>query len=235
MHGGGVERQWGITHSGRLDLLQCVCVSVCVWMCKNMFLSLTGASNWWKQGKMGSHDSCEPSSFMHQAVFFVLPFLSYSAPPAFPSSHSVALWRGKRIIHSDMVWCFGFIFFLLSLLSVATHPHYFHSFLNSALWILYFRQWKGAGGLSTAWLCCFCGSHDVNLLNVCRPPLLAHQRSWLKTERWRMLVCFCWSTSSQMESKHGFSMSYGCVLQTWAHVVHMFTDGTGIFLIYLRC
>lgn len=26
--------------------------------------------------------------------------------------------------------------------------------------------------------------------------------------RWRMLVCFCWSTSRQMESKHGFSVSY---------------------------
>lgn len=176
------------------------------------------------------HLSCTELFF-----FFVLPFLSYSAPPRFPllPLRCPVTWQTYNPLrHGLMFW----VYFFRALSAECCHSPTLFSLLSkfrSLDFVL--SAVKGGGGLSTAWLCCFCGSHDVNLLNVCRPPLLVHQRSWLKTERWRMLVCFCWSTSSQMESKHGFSMSCGCVLQTWTHVVHVFTDGTGIFLIYLRC
>lgn len=50
-----------------------------------------------------------------------------------PSSRSIPLWRGIVIIHSDLFWCFVFLFCLL--LSVGTHPYtFFHSLsLNPSL------------------------------------------------------------------------------------------------------
>lgn len=118
---------------------------------------------------MGSHDSCEPSSFMHRAVFFlVLPILSYSAPPRFPllPLRCPVTWQTYNPLrHGLMFW----VYFFPALSAECCHSPTLFSLLSkfrSLDFVLSAVKGGGGGGLSTAWLCCFCGSHDVNRLNV---------------------------------------------------------------------
>lgn len=123
--------QWGITNRGRLDVLLLVCVCV-VRMC-------------FSQQTFGN-DSCI-SSYMHLFIFRLYPlFLSSTAPPTFPSSHSIALWRGTRIIHSDMVWCFWFIFSCAHCWALPLTHTISHSFLNSSLYFYFFHHHQRKGG-----------------------------------------------------------------------------------------
>lgn len=72
-----------------------------------------------------------PTFRLYPPASSFLPSFLLSSPP---SSHTIPLWRGIVIIHSDMFWC-CFFFFFCFLLSVGTHPHtLFHSIsLNPSL------------------------------------------------------------------------------------------------------
>lgn len=115
-----------------------------------MFSSLKYVLNNKKEEITVTSGSCI-SPLKHLLIFF---WLYHSRPPLPPPRfpllplHCPMTWQTYNPLrHGLMFWVYFFP--VLSLLSVATHPHYFHSFLNSSLFIFHFLG-RGGGRYSCA-------------------------------------------------------------------------------------
>lgn len=111
-----------------------------------------------------------PTFRLYPPASSFLPSFLLSSPP---SSHTIPLWRGIVIIHSDMFWCCCFFLFLLSVECWYSPTHSLSLHLSKSLTpsISTFpreresEQKRERERYCMVWY--FCGSHYVNLLFVC--------------------------------------------------------------------
>lgn len=113
-----------------------------------------------------------PTFRLYPPASSFLPSFLLSSPP---SSHTIPLWRGIVIIHSDMFWCCFFFLFLLSVECWYSPTHSLSLHLSKSLTpsISTFprereseqKRERERERYCMVWY--FCGSHYVNLLFVC--------------------------------------------------------------------